>query len=403
MRSKLFLTQFFLFGSVLTIAACNKSGPPSTSSTSSENTIRIGEVGTMTGTEASFGVGTHRGIQLAVDEINSNGGINGKKIELISRDDQGKPEETTSAATQLISRYHVTALIGGLPSSRTMAMAPIAQENKTLLVSPSGTNPKVTDFGDYIFRVCFIDPFQGHVMAKFALQNLKMKNIAILRDIKSDYSIGLAQFFAETLKKGGGSVVTEQSYSSGDIDFKSQLTAIRAKGPQAIFIPGYYTEAALIARQARELGMKIPLLGGDGFDSPKFLEIGGNAVNGTYFSTHYSSEDKSPLVQNFISKFKETYHIIPDGLSTLGYDAVMVLADAIKRASSLAPSSTSGTGSTPNSMPSLTAIRDALAHTQNFPGITGNITLDSKRNPVKPAVIQIVEGNRVQYHTSIMP
>ncbi|MEY4632424.1 MAG: hypothetical protein RIQ81_2544, partial [Pseudomonadota bacterium] len=271
------------------------------------NVIKIGEVGSMTGSEATFGVATHQGVELAIREINASGGIRGKKLQVISLDDQGKPEEAATAVTRLITQDKVTAIVGEVASSRSLAMAPIAQQYKIPMVSPSSTNPKVTEIGDYIFRVCFIDPFQGFVMARFAADNLKVKKVAILRDVKNDYSVGLSKFFTETFKKLGGEIVVDQSYSAGDIDFKSQLTAIRGKKPEAIFVPGYYTEVGLIARQARSLGIKAPLLGGDGWDSPKLLQIGGKAVEGAFFSNHYSAEDKSPHVQSFIERYRKDY------------------------------------------------------------------------------------------------
>ncbi|MBI4925010.1 MAG: ABC transporter substrate-binding protein, partial [Bdellovibrio sp.] len=292
---------------------------------SDSNEILIGEVGSLTGNEATFGTSTHNGIDLAFREVNKKGGVNGRMLKLLTLDDQGKPEEAALAVKKLITQTKVTAVLGEVASSRSLAMAPIAQRYKVTMLSPSSTNPKVTQLGDYIFRVCFIDPFQGHVMAKFALDTLKAKKVAILRDVKNDYSVGLANFFTDTFKKNGGTVLVDQSYSAGDIDFKSQLTAIRAKNPEAIFIPGYYTEVGLIARQARELGIKVPLLGGDGWDSPKLKEIGGSAIENSYFSNHYSEEDKSPQVVEFIKNYKEVYGSVPDGLAAMGYDAAKVL------------------------------------------------------------------------------
>ncbi|RYZ64465.1 MAG: ABC transporter substrate-binding protein, partial [Proteobacteria bacterium] len=251
----------------------------------------------MTGSEATFGTSTHNGILLALKEINDAGGINGKKIELITVDNQSKSEEAALGTSKLITQNHVIAVLGEVASSRSLVMAPIAQQNGTPMISPSSTNPKVTQVGDYIFRTSFIDPFQGEVMARFASENLKAKKIAILKDVKSDYSMGLSQYFINTLLKSGGEILVEQSYAAGDLDFKSQLTAIRAKNPDAIYVPGYYTEVGLIARQARELGMKMPLLGGDGWDSPKLFEIGGKAIEGSYYSNHYSAEDQNPRVQ----------------------------------------------------------------------------------------------------------
>jgi branched-chain amino acid transport system substrate-binding protein len=351
------------------------------------NTIKIGEVGSMTGSEATFGISTHEGLQLAIKEQNAKGGIKGKKIELISLDDQGKPEEAAVATTKLITQDKVAAIVGEVASSRSLAMAPIAQKNKIPMVSPSSTNPKVTEVGDYIFRVCFIDPFQGAVMAKFAGETLKAKKVAILRDVKSDYSVGLSNFFAEAFKSTGGEIVVDQSYSSGEVDFNSQLTSIRAKKPDAIFVPGYYTEVGLIAKQARKLGIKVPLLGGDGWDSEKLYEIGGKALNNGFFSNHYSQDDQSPAVQNFIKSYKAAYNKVPDGLAAMGYDAGMVLFAAMERGKTLSAADT----------------RDALAATKDFQAVTGKITIDSKRNASKPAVVLEVKDGKFLYKSTVNP
>ena len=373
--------------------ACKKtpstdsSGASSAQNAAGGDVIKIGEVGSMTGNEATFGMSTHNGIEMAVKQINEAGGIKGKKVEVISLDDQGKPDEAATAVTKLISQNGVSAILGEVASSRSLAMAPIAQQNKIPMVTPSSTNPKVTEVGDYIFRVCFIDPFQGHVMAKFATENLKAKKVAILRDVKNDYSVGLANFFSDTFKKTGGEIVVDQSYSAGDIDFKSQLTSIRTKNPDAIYVPGYYTEVGLIARQARDLGIKAPLMGGDGWDSPKLKEIGGQAIEGSYFSNHYSPEDKAQNVQDFISKFKTAYNVVPDGLAAMGYDAAKVLFDAMGRAKTLSNQD----------------VRDALAQTKDYPGVTGRITINDKRDAVKSAVVLKVQGGDFKYQTTVSP
>lgn len=396
----LFLSASCVFG-LFTLSGCDscskqgakpESGNPAESS--EENVIRIGEVASMTGSEATFGVSTHRGIEFAINEINAAGGINGKKLTLTTMDDQGKPDEAATAITKLITHNKVAAVIGEVASSRSLAMAPIAQNHKIPMISPSSTNPKVTEQGDYIFRVCFIDPFQGAVMAQFAHQNLKATKAAILRDLKSDYSVGLADYFEKTFKASGGEIVADVSYSSGDIDFKSQLTKIRAqiqaqaKGSvTVIFIPGYYTEVGLIARQARELGMNEALLGGDGWDSSKLKEIGGTSIDGSYFSNHYSPENQSPSVVKFTSKFKEIYNETPDGLAAMGYDAAMVLGDALKRAKSSKSED----------------LRQALAETKNFQGVTDRITIDHNRNAVKSAVILKVEKGEFKYLTTVSP
>ena len=370
------------------LPGCKKNPAVNASSpASSEAVISVGEVSSLTGSEATFGVSTHRGIELAVREINAKGGVKGRKFKVYTVDDQSKPDEAATAVNRLISQNQVQAILGEVASSRSMAMAAIAQDSKIPMISPSSTNPKVTELGEFIFRVCFIDPFQGEVMAKFALNELKIKKVAILRDMKSDYSAGLSEFFAAAFKKGGGEIVVDQSYESGDIDFKSQLTAIRAKQPQAILIPGYYTEVGLIARQARDLGITAPLLGGDGWDSPKLTEIGGKAMENSYFSNHYSNESKSPLIQDFIKNYKESYGAMPDGLSAMGYDAALVLADAMNRAPSLSNSD----------------VREALTKTANFQGVTGKITIDAKRNAVKSAVVLKVEDSAFKYQTTVNP
>ncbi|MCX6124619.1 MAG: ABC transporter substrate-binding protein [Proteobacteria bacterium] len=349
--------------------------------------IKIGEVGSMTGAQATFGVSTHQGIELAIKEQNAKGGIRGNKIELISLDDQGKPEEAATATTKLITQDKVTAIIGEVASSLSLAMAPIAQQNKIPMVSPSSTNPKVTDVGNYIFRVCFIDPFQGSVMAKFAFENLKSRRVAILRDMKSDYSVGLSDFFAASFKKMGGEIIVDQSYSAGDVDFNAQLTSIKAKKPDAIFVPGYYTEVGLIAKQARQLGVKVPLMGGDGWDSEKLPEIGGKSLNNSFFSNHYSQEDKSPAVQSFIANYKADYKKIPDGLAALGYDAAKVLFVAMEKTKSVAPAE----------------IRDELAKIKDYQAVTGKITIDEKRNATKSAVVLEVLDRKFVYKTVVNP
>ncbi len=353
----------------------------------SANEILVGEYGSLTGSEATFGISTSNGIKMALDEVNKAGGVKGKQIKLITLDNQGKSEEAAAAVTRLITQNGVTAVLGEVASSRSMAAAPIAQQNKIPMISPSSTNPKVTEVGDYIFRVCFIDPFQGTVMAKFASENLKAKKVAILRDVKSDYSVGLADFFIKKFKDLGGEIVSDQSYQSGEMDFKAQLTQIKAAKPDAVFVPGYYTEVGLIARQARQLGLTVPLMGGDGWDSSKLFEIGGTAINGNYFSNHYTTESTEPVVVEFIKKYKERYGDTPDGLAALGYDSAKVLVEAMARTADLKPSQ----------------IRDEIAKTKDFNGVTGKITIDAQRNAVKPAVIVKVDGNINRFVTTIAP
>ena len=238
------------------------------------DTIKVGEYASLTGKEASFGQQSHKGLVLAIEELNAAGGVLGKKLELITEDNQTKSGESATAVKKLISRDKVIALIGEVASGRSNEAAPIAQAAKIPMIAPAATNPSVTQTGDYIFRVCFIDPFQGTVMAKFAKDDLKAQKVAILASVSNAYSVGLAKFFKETFVANGGTVVVEKSFSEGDKDFRAQLTAVKAAGVDAIFVPSYYTEAALIARQARDLGLTVPLFGGDGWVADQLLELG---------------------------------------------------------------------------------------------------------------------------------
>ncbi|MFI5264211.1 MAG: ABC transporter substrate-binding protein, partial [Candidatus Kapaibacterium sp.] len=291
-----------------------------------------------------------------------------------------KQEEATSAVQKLINHDKVVALLGEVASSRSRAGGQIAQQAKIPMISPASTNEEVTKIGDYIFRICFIDPFQGEAMANFAMKTLHAKRAAILLDTKQDYSIGLANSFRETFKKNGGVEVGEQAYSSGDKDFRAALTSIRASNPDVIFIPGYYSEVSLIVRQARELGITCPLIGGDGWDSSELTKGAEQQFNNTYFSNHFSTEDPDPAVQNFIKKYKAKYNTNPDAMSALGYDAALILADAMKRAGSTDPQK----------------LRDAIGATKDFSGVTGSITIDAERNAKKPlTILQIVDG---KYH-----
>lgn len=361
------------------VVSCGKKSNP--------NEILIGEYGSLTGSQATFGISTENGIQLALEEANAAGGVNGKTLRVIVFDDEGKPSEAAVGVTKLITQDQVKVVLGEVASSLSLAAAPICQDRKVPMISPSSTDPKVTQRGDYIFRVCFIDPFQGRVMSDFAMGQLKAKTAAILRDQKSDYSMGLADFFIKRFNEKGGTIVADESFVAGDVDFKSQLTTIRAKNPDVIFIPGYYTEVGLIAQQARELGVKVPLLGGDGWESSKLFEIGGKALDGCYFSTHYSSESSDPKVRDFVKKYQAKFGQVPDGLGTLGYDAAGVLVEALKKAKSLSGAD----------------IRDAIAATQAYPGVTGAISIDKNRDAVKSAVVLKIENGKSSYVTTVNP
>lgn len=378
-----FVSAAILIG--LAVTGCTKGCSKQTPNVSE---IVIGEFGSLTGSEATFGQSTSEGIKLAFNEKNKAGGIKGKQLKLITLDNQGKPEEARAAVQRLITQDQVVAVLGEVASSRTLAAAPIAQQYGVPLITPSSTNPKVTEIGDYIFRVCFIDPFQGLVMAKFAHNEIGKKRVAILRDVKSDYSTGLADVFIMEFKKMGGEIVADESYQAGETDFKAQLTQLKGKKPDAIFVPGYYTEVGLIARQARQLGITVPLLGGDGWDSEKLSELGQDAIKGSYFSNHYTTESTEPVVVEFIKRYREAYNgRTPDGLAALGYDAAGILIQALER------------------VPEITSknIRDELAKTTGFVGVTGVISIDEKRNATKSAVVVQVDGKTNRFVKTIAP
>lgn len=352
-----------------------------------DNEIVIGSYSPNTGATATFGQFQLHGLQMAIDEINAQGGINGKKIKHINYDDKSDNDETLAVVNRLISQDGVVAILGESTSGRSKIGGQVAQQNHVPMLTSSATEAGVTKIGNYIFRACFIDPFQGMVMAKFMVNDLKLKKAAILRDIKNDYSVGLSDIFAQKLKEAGGEVVTDISYQEGDIDFKSQLTAIKAKNPDAIFVPGYYNEVALIAKQARELGMKQPLLGGDGWSSPKLYEIAKGALDGSYFSNHYTTDSKDPKTIAFVKAYRDRFHEEPDVMAALAYDSVYFLADAIKNVKEVTPDN----------------IRDALTQIKSFHGVTGEMHMNENRDAVKSAVIVRIEGPEYKYVTTVNP
>lgn len=372
-------TPALLIATTLLFASCAKK----------TEAIKIGEYASLTGKEATFGQSAHKGIVMALEELNAAGGVLNQKIELVSEDNQSKPGESATVAKKLITRDKVVALLGEVASSRSLEAAPIAQAARVPMIAPAATNPKVTEVGDYIFRVCFIDPFQGTVMAKFAQNDLKARKVAIISSVSNAYSVGLAKFFRETFTASGGTVAVEQKYSEGDKDFRAQLTAVKAAGVEAVFVPGYYTESALMVRQARDLGLTVPFFGGDGWVSDQLLEIGGEALNGCYYSTHFSPEDSATAVQAFVKKFKARWPTagMPDAFAALGYDAAYVLVDAIKRA---------GTTDGPK-------LRDALAATKDFSGASGITTIDKDRNATKGATIIAIKGGKLQFAKTVAP
>ncbi|MSU65595.1 MAG: ABC transporter substrate-binding protein [Opitutus sp.] len=350
--------------------------------------IKIGEIESLTGKEAAFGQGTHRGIQMAVDEINARGGVLGRPLFLITEDNQSRAGESATIARKLISRDKVVAIVSGGISSNCLEAGPICQNARVPFLATTATNSKVTEVGSFIFRNCFIDEFQGAVIAKFAHASLKIRRVAVMTSASAIASVGLSKIFRESFARLGGQTAVEQKYSEGDKDFRAQLTAIKASGAQGLFVPAYYTEAALICRQARELGLTFPIFGTDGWEAPELTEIGGAAVDDTFYSTHYTSENAAPEVVEFVKKYRARFAgAIPDSLAPLAYDATQILADAIARA-----------GSTDGPK-----LRAALATTKNFPGITGRTTIDAQRNASKDAVIVAVRHGQIKYVETIAP
>lgn len=346
--------------------------------------IKVGHYASLTGSEATFGISTDNGIKLAVEERNAAGGVKGRPIQLITYDNQGKQQETTTVVTRLVQQDRVVALLGEVASSRSMAGGPIAQRAGVPMITPSSTNPDVTAIGDMIFRVCFIDPFQGYVGAKFAKDNLKKTRAATLYNRAQAYSDGLNNNFVEAFTQMGGQVLTQQAYGDGDNDFSAQLAAIKEANVEFIYVPGYYTEVVNIAKQARKIGLNIPLIGGDGWDSDE-LKNAGTALDGCFFSNHYAKEDTRPEVQEFIAKYKAKFNAEPDGLAALGYDAARLLFDAMEKAPSLDGK----------------ALAAQIAQTKGFPGVTGRITIDTERNASKDAVVLEITNGVPRYVATV--
>ncbi len=356
------------------------------------NEIKIGGNFELTGNVANYGQSTMNGVKLAIKEVNEKGGVNGKKINLIVADNKSEPAEAANATTKLITQDKVVAVIGPVTSSSLIATAQIATDKKIPVLTPTATSPKVTfDNGkvrEMIFRSCFIDPFQGEVMARFAANSMKVKTAAIYVDNSSDYSKGLAEVFRNAFTKLGGQIVAEEAFLQKDTDFKSAITKLKASNPDVIFIPAYYQEVGMIVKQAREMGVTIPLIGTDGWDSPKLAEIAsGAALNNTFFSNHYSSEDKDPRIQAFVAAYKKEYNQNPDALAVLGYDGALMMIDALKRAGSEEPKK----------------IQEALAATKNLQVATGVLTLDDKHNPVKSAVIIEMKDGKQTFKEKVNP
>jgi branched-chain amino acid transport system substrate-binding protein len=380
------LLALLLLGLASGLTACKKSAEETAAE---DKVIKVGEFASLSGSEAAFGRSSHNGTLLAVEQINATGGVLGKQLDLIYEDDQSKDGESATAVKKLISRDKVVAILGEVASTRSLEAAPICQQYKVPQISPSSTNPKVTQIGDYVFRVCFIDPFQGTVMANFATKTLKAKKVAVLTDVGSTYSVGLADFFKKGFTANGGKIVAEQKFTKDDKDFKAQLTALKPENPDAIFIPAYYGQVTLIALQARELGISVPLFGGDGWEAPELIQGPGaaEALEGCYFSTHFSPDQDSPKIKQFVTDYQKRFNAAPDAMGALGYDSVLALVDAIKRANST----------------DSTKIRDALATLKDLDGVTGKTTLDENRDARKPAVIIAIKSGKFFFKETVSP
>ena len=366
--------------------SCTK--PNEENGTQNRTTIKIGYFGDLTGPTFNFGQSAINGVLMAASEINQYGGINGRQIDVVIEDDKGSPEEAARLTAKLIDQDKVVAIIAGGTSGNSRAAAPKAQASHIPFISPSSTDPAVTQVGSYIFRACFVDSFQGEVMARFAVNTLKAQKAAVIYDFNAPYGRGLTQYFELSFGKLGGRIVSEQSYTQGDADFKGQLSTIKAAEPDVIYIPGYYGDVALIAKQARMIGLTQPLLGGDGWDAPELWQLGGDALNGAYISTHYSIDNPSPAIQSFVEQYKQRYgNLLPDAHAALAYDAARLLFDALTRI-----------GSTDSDK-----LREALAQTRNFTGVTGVISMDADRNAVKPAVVLKLEDLKFIYQETIQP
>ncbi len=386
----LYLRSLFLPVAIVSLALAFSCARKSDNRAAQPNhsTIKIGYFGDLTGPTFNFGRSAYNGVLMAASEINQLGGINGRQIDVVIEDDRGSPEEAARLTAKLIDHDKVVAIIAGGTSSNSLAAAPKAQSSHVPLISPSSTDPAVTQTGDYIFRTCFVDSFQGEVMASFAANTLKAKKAAILFDFNAPYGRGLTEFFELSFRKLGGDIVNKQSYMQGDADFKGQLSSIKAADPDVIYIPGYYGDVALIAKQARALGLNQPLLGGDGWDAPELWQLGGDALNNSYMSTHYSVDNPEPAIQSFVHEYKQRYsNLVPDAHAALAYDAARLLFDAIGRA-----------GVTDSAK-----LRDALAQTRNFNGVTGIINMNADRNAIKPAVVLKLKDAAFIYQETIQP
>ncbi|HEV8204205.1 MAG TPA: ABC transporter substrate-binding protein [Pyrinomonadaceae bacterium] len=343
------------------------------------NTVKIGAFLSLTGATSAYGISAANAIKLVTDETNRNGGIDGKQIELEIEDDKSNTPDVPGIVEHLIKEHKVHAVIAEPVSTRAMMAAPIAQQNKTVMISSASVKPELTQQGDYIFRACFISSTEGEAIAKFAVDRLKAKKVAIILDDKNDYAVVLAGFFADSFKKLGGEIVSQQKYEANATDLSSQMGAIKTAAPDVVFAPGFYTTAPLVARELKKSDIKATLIGSDGWDSPKLMDGGSEPFEGVYFANHFWAGSDDPLVKKFVSDYHAKYGVDPDAGAATAYDAARMLFDAFKRAKSTDSA----------------AVRNALAQTKDFPGVTGKITLDANRNAQVPVyMLRIEKGGK---------
>ncbi|HKP73468.1 MAG TPA: ABC transporter substrate-binding protein [Pyrinomonadaceae bacterium] len=373
------LLSLGLVFALLAAVACKSGGGNERPRADDTGTIKVGVYADLSGRTSGVGQSIKNGVELAADEINKAGGVSGRRIELVVEDDKGSADQSAAAVAKLVGQDQVRAVVGGAAAQSSLTAAPKAQEAKVPLITLASDDPKVTAAGDYIFRVAFLDSVQGEEMAKYAANNIKAKTAAILSEENSDYSRELAQSFEENFSRLGGQVVLKQSYAPTQQDFKGQLEAVRSANPDVIYIPGRYNEAGRIAKEARELEIKAVLLGADGWNDPQLFQLGGDALDGAYITSHYSADDPAQTVRDFTSAYKKRYGNAPDQTAARAYDAMKVLADALKRA---------GTSDAAK-------LRDAIAQTSKFPGVTGTITINAERNASKPTVIFKLQGGKI--------
>lgn len=379
MRSLAFVILIGLLGTMLIVGCGSKGG----------DGIVIGEYGSLSGSEATFGVSSQEGIELAAEEINAAGGALGKKIVLKVENDESLEDKVAAAVQKLINLHGAKVILGEVASGRSLVGGPVCENARIPMVTHASTNPAVTQGKKYVFRICWTDDFQGEAMAKFAFEALHAKKAGVLTAINQAYSKGLSDFFKKTFTSLGGQIVADESYQGGqkDKDFKAQLTNIKAKNPDVLFIPGYYTDVGLIATQARQAGLSIPMLGGDGWDSEELLREAKDVIEGCYYSNHYAVDEDRPEIKTFVETYKAKYKKTPDAMAALGYDAMRIVADAIERAKS-----TNGD-----------AIQKALAETKDFKGVTGKITIDENHNAQKPLVVLQIHDGTLKFVKSVAP